>query len=111
MFTFGSQINPALGRQDFSAILQGGQARAQGIARAGEIQGQAIAQVAETLGRAGIQAAGTYFQNKEKNAVLEGKNAQLFNAIASDPATNAVINRSPRRVGLTSTTTPSSSRS
>jgi hypothetical protein len=95
MFTFGSQINPALGRQDFSAILQGGQARAQGIARAGEIQGQAIAQVAETLGKAGIQAAGTYFQNKEKNAVLEGKNAQLFNAIASDPATNAVINRSP----------------
>jgi hypothetical protein len=95
MFTFGSQINPALGRQDFSAILQGGQARAQGIARAGEIQGQAIAQVAETLGRAGIQAAGTYFQNKEKNAVLEGKNAQLFNALASDPSTNGAILRSP----------------
>ena len=62
MFTFGSQINPSLGRSDFSAILQGGQARAQGIARAGEIQGQSLAQLGQTVAQ-GIQ---TYAQNQEK---------------------------------------------
>jgi len=62
MFTFGSQINPALGRQDFSAILQGGQARAQGIARAGEIQGQALAQLGSTVAK-GIE---TYTQKQEQ---------------------------------------------
>lgn len=91
MFTFGSQINPALGRQDFSAILQGGQARAQGMAQAANIQAQSLAQLGSTIGK-GIE---TYAENKQKNAVLEGKNAQLFNALASDPNTNGVINRSP----------------
>jgi len=62
MFTFGSQINPSLGRSDFSAILQGGQARAQGIARAGEIQGQMYAQLGSTVAK-GID---TYVQKQEQ---------------------------------------------
>lgn len=65
MFTFGSQINPALGRQDFSAILQGGQARAQGIARAGEIQGQALAQFGSSVAK-GIE---TYAKKEEEKKV------------------------------------------
>jgi hypothetical protein len=65
MFTFGSQINPSLGRSDFSAILQGGQARAQGIARAGEIQGQALAQFGSTVAK-GIE---TYAKKEEEKKV------------------------------------------
>lgn len=62
MFTFGSQINPALGRSDFSAILQGGQARAQGIAQAGAAQGQMFAQLGATVAK-GIE---TYVQKQEQ---------------------------------------------
>jgi len=91
MFTFGSQINPALGRQDFSAILQGGQARAQGMAQAANIRAQSLAQLGSTIGK-GIES---YVETKQKNAVLEGKNAQLFNALASDPSLNGIILRSP----------------
>lgn len=91
MFTFGSQINPALGRQDFSAILQGAQNQAKAMGQAAAIRAQGISQ----LGSSAVQAFNTYAENKEKNAVLEGKNTQLFNAIASDPTTNGVINRSP----------------
>ena len=91
MLNYGSQINAALGRQDFSAILQGAQNQAKAMGQAAAIRAQGISQ----LGSSAVQAFNTYAENKEKNAVLEGKNTQLFNAIASDPTTNAVINRSP----------------
>ena len=91
MLNYGSQINAALGRQDFSAILQGAQNQAKAMGQAAAIRAQGISQ----LGSSAVQAFNTYAENKEKNAVLEGKNTQLFNAIASDPATNGVINRSP----------------
>lgn len=91
MFTFGSQVNPSLLRQDFSPILQAAQSQAQATQQAAAIRAQSLAQLGSTIGK-GIE---NYAETKQKNAVLEGKNAQLFNAIASDPATNAVINRSP----------------
>jgi len=91
MLNYGSQINAALGRQDFSAILQGAQNQAKAMGQAAAIRAQGISQ----LGSSAVQAFNTYAENKEKNAVLEGKNTQLFNAIASDPTTNGVINRSP----------------
>jgi len=62
MFTFGSQINPALGRQDFSAILQAGQAQAQATQQAAAIRAQSLAQLGQTVAQ-GIQ---TYSQNQEK---------------------------------------------
>ena len=92
MFTFGSQINPALGRQDFSAILQGGQARAQGIARAGEIKGQAMSQLAETLGKAGVQAIGAYVQNKEKKEQEASATNAVANIFKSNPFLAKTLN-------------------
>jgi hypothetical protein len=62
MFTFGSTINPSLGRQDFSAILQGGQAQAQAAQQAASIRAQSLAQLGQTVAQ-GIQ---TYAQNQEK---------------------------------------------
>jgi len=91
MFTFGSQVNPSLLRQDFSPILQAAQAQARATQQAAAIRAQSLSQ----LGATASKAIESYAETKQKNAVLEGKNAQLFNAIASDPATNGVINRSP----------------
>lgn len=91
MFTFGSQVNPSLLRQDFSPILQAAQAQAQATQQAAAIRAQSMAQLGSTIGK----SIESYAATKEKNAVLEGKNAQLFNALASDPSLNGVINRSP----------------
>jgi len=79
MFTFGSQINPALGRQDFSAILQGGQARAQGIAQAGAIQGQMLAQIGQTVAQ-GIQAYAQRQEAKKQEAAATDMVAGIFKA-------------------------------
>jgi len=79
MFTFGSQINPALGRQDFSAILQGGQARAQGIAQAGAIQGQMLAQLGQTVAQ-GIQAYAQRQETKKQEAAATDMVAGIFKA-------------------------------
>jgi predicted RNA-binding protein YlxR (DUF448 family) len=92
MFTFGSQINPALGRQDFSAILQGGQARAQGIAQAGVIRGQAMAQMADTLSKAGVQAIGAYVQNKEKKEQEASATNAVANIFKSNPFLAKTLN-------------------
>lgn len=62
MFTFGSQINPSLGRQDFSAILQGAQGAARGMEQAAAIRAQSLAQLGSTVAK-GIE---TYTQNQEK---------------------------------------------
>lgn len=52
MFTYGSQVNPSLGRQDFSSILQGAQARAQGQIQAAQAQAQMYANIGSTIGNA-----------------------------------------------------------
>jgi hypothetical protein len=79
MFTFGSQINPALGRQDFSSILQGGQAAAQGIAQAGAAQGQMYAQLGQTVAQ-GIQAYAQRQEQKRQEAAATDMVAGIFKA-------------------------------
>jgi hypothetical protein len=81
MFTFGSQINPSLGRSDFSAILQGGQARAQGIARAGEIQGQSLAQ----LGAIAAKGIETYVQKQEQKKQQAAATDFVANVFKANP--------------------------
>jgi hypothetical protein len=81
MFTFGSQINPSLGRSDFSAILQGGQARAQGIARAGEIQGQSLAQ----LGAIAAKGIETYVQKQEQKKQQTAATDFVANVFKANP--------------------------
>jgi hypothetical protein len=65
MFTFGSQVNPSLLRQDFSPILQAAQAQAQGIQQAAAIKAQSLAQFGSTVAK-GIE---TYAKKEEEKKV------------------------------------------
>lgn len=85
MLTYGTQVNPALLRQDFSAIMQGAQARAQGTANAAQIRAQGMA----NLGQSISEGFKSYIQNREKNSILEGKNAGMLRAMEKDPVLNA----------------------
>ena len=74
MAAFGTQINPALGRIDYSPLLQGAQMAAAGRQRGTEVLQQGISQGFED-----------YLKKREQNAVLEGRNASLIRAFAQDP--------------------------
>jgi hypothetical protein len=62
MFTFGSQVNPSLLRQDFSPILQAAQAQAQATQQAAAIKAQSLAQFGSIAAK-GIE---NYQKNKEE---------------------------------------------
>jgi hypothetical protein len=62
MFTFGSQVNPSLLRQDFSPILQAAQAQAQATQQAAAIRAQSLSQFGSTVAK-GIE---TYVQKQEQ---------------------------------------------
>lgn len=85
MLTYGTQVNPALLRQDFSSILQGAQAQAQATQQAAQMRAQAMASAASTIS----EGFKTYVQNREKNSILEGKNSGMLRSIGNDPALNA----------------------
>ena len=85
MFSYGSQVNPALLRQDFSSILQGAQAQAQGTQQAAAIRAQAMAGIGSQIS----EGFKTYVQNREKNSILEGKNSALMRSMEKDPILNA----------------------
>jgi len=79
MFTFGSQVNPSLLRQDFSPILQAAQAQAQATQQAAAIRAQSLAQLGQTVAQ-GFQ---TYAQNQEKKkqeAAATNTVANIFKA-------------------------------
>lgn len=85
MLTYGSQVNPALLRQDFSSILQGAQAQAQATQQAAQMRAQAMASATSTIS----EGFKTYVQNREKNSILEGKNSGMLRSMGNDPALNA----------------------
>lgn len=85
MLTYGSQVNPALLRQDFSSILQGAQAQAQATQQAAQMRAQAMASATSTIS----EGFKTYIQNREKNSILEGKNSALLRSMEKDPALSA----------------------
>ena len=85
MFSYGSQVNPALLRQDFSSILQGAQAQAQGITQAAQTRAQSMANIGSQVS----EGFKTYVQNREKNSILEGKNSALLRSMEKDPALSA----------------------
>lgn len=78
MFTYGSQVNPALLRQDFSAIMQGAQARAQGIAQGAQIRGQAMANLGAQVGSTMSELGKAYIKSREDNSILEAKNSAIL---------------------------------
>ena len=67
MFTYGTQVNPSLLRQDFSPILQAAQAQAQATQQAAAIRAQSMANIGSTIGNA-IQ---TYTQKQEQKKQKE----------------------------------------
>lgn len=81
MFTYGSQVNPSLGRQDFSSILQGAQARAQGQIQAAQAQAQMYANIGSTIGNA-IQ---TFAQKQEEKRQTEAGSKFISDWFKSDP--------------------------
>lgn len=62
MLTYGSQVNPSLGRIDYSPLLQGALARAQGTQQAGQAYGQMFSNIGKGIG-SGIEI---YAKNKEE---------------------------------------------
>ena len=78
MLTYGSQVNPALLRQDFSAIMQGAQARAQGIAQGAQIRGQAMANLGAQVGSTMSDLGKAYIKSREDNSILEAKNSAIL---------------------------------
>jgi hypothetical protein len=71
MLTYGSQVNPSLGRVDYSPLLQGAMARAQGTQQAGQAYGQAFANFGQSVAQ-GIQAFAK--KQEEKQNEKEGIN-------------------------------------
>lgn len=69
MFTFGSQVNPSLLRQDFSPILQAAQAQAQATQQAAAIKAQSLAQFGSIAAK-GIEAYAK--KEQEKKITAEG---------------------------------------
>lgn len=74
MAAIGSQINPALGRIDYTPFLQGAQMAAQG-------QMQGVAAVSQGIS----QGFDEYLRKREQNSILEGKNAGLLREVSSNP--------------------------
>jgi hypothetical protein len=81
MATFGSTINPALGRTDYSAYTQGAMQGAQGVANAGQIMGQAISQIGQTVG----QAIEQHYQKKREKELEEKSISFLGNFAKENP--------------------------
>lgn len=81
MFLFGSQINPSLGRQDFSAILQGAQGAARGMEQAAAIRAQSLAQ----LGAVAAKGIETYVQKQEQKKQQTAATDFVANVFKANP--------------------------
>jgi len=88
MFQTGSQINPSLGRTDYSAYAQGAIAGGQAI-------GQGIANLGQGLA-SGIEA---YTKKKEENKKLDDATSVVSNLVKSDPKIAAFFNLKPNESG------------
>lgn len=81
MLTYGSQVNPSLGRVDYSPLLQGAMARAQGTQQAGQAYGQAFANIGKGIA-SGFEL---YEKNKAANEILESENRAMLRDMAARP--------------------------
>jgi hypothetical protein len=84
MASFGSTINPSLGRTDYSAYLQGAQQGAQGVLAGGQAIGQGIQNAGAAIGDAIKQ----YHQNKVMTDTAMGK---VLGALADNKRIQDVI--------------------
>lgn len=99
MFTYGTQVNPALLRQDFSPILQGAQAQAQGITQAAQTRAQSMANIGSQIS----EGFKTYVKNREQNSVLDGRIGRILNSrpeLANDPELKPLFEERAKKGGL-----------
>ena len=99
MFSYGSQVNPALLRQDFSSILQGAQAQAQGITQAAQTRAQSMANIGSQIS----EGFKTYVKNREQNSVLDGRIGRILNSrpeLANDPELKSLFEERAKKGGL-----------
>ena len=81
MFTYGSQVNPSLLRQDFSPILQAAQAQAQATQQAAAIKAQSLAQ----LGSIAAKGIETYVQKQEQKKQQAAATDFVANVFKANP--------------------------
>lgn len=81
MFTYGSQVNPSLLRQDFSPILQAAQAQAQATQQAAAIRAQSLAQ----LGSIAAKGIETYVQKQEQKKQQAAATDFVANVFKANP--------------------------
>lgn len=99
MLTYGSQVNPSLGRQDFSSILQGAQARAQGTVQAAQTRAQSMANIGSQIS----EGFKTYVKNREQNSVLDGRIGRILSSrpeLANDPELKPLFEERAKKGGL-----------
>lgn len=99
MLTYGSQVNPALLRQDFSSILQGAQAQAQGITQAAQTRAQMMANIGSQIS----EGFKTYVKNREQNSVLDGRIGRILSSrpeLANDPELKPLFDERAKKGGL-----------
>ena len=82
-FQSGSQVNPALGRTDFTPFLQGAMQGAQAQARGAELIGQGLAGLGQQVA-SGIEK---YSEQKKKNAERDGRINATLGAIQANAKT------------------------
>jgi hypothetical protein len=95
MAVFGANVNPSLGRQDFSGIMQGGQMMAQGTLAGG----QGIARGIEAAGNSATDAIKQYQQNKLMAGLQISKFEAAFNA-DTDGSMQQALQSSPEAAKL-----------
>lgn len=86
MPALGSNINAALGRQDYSAMLRGGENMANSIKQAGQLKAQGFA----AMGQGITQGIQKYQAKQEEKKVLEGTRNMLENAFKDEALVKAL---------------------
>lgn len=81
-FQSGSQVNPSLGRTDFTPFLQGAMQGAQAQGRAGELVGQGLAGLGQQVAT-GIEK---YYKKEEEKKLNEQASETVANILETNPA-------------------------
>ncbi len=83
MARFGSNIQPSLGRVDYSPMLQGALAQAQGIANAGNLKAQGIQSIGNTITQAVQLYNNKRQEERQANAMITQAKAAIGTLSAS----------------------------
>jgi len=94
-FQSGSQVNPALGRTDFTPFLQGAMQGAQAQARGAELIGQGLAGLGQQVA-SGIEK---YYKKQEEKQLNEQATETVSRILKTNPAFGAQVGLKPDASG------------